>query len=238
MRLQSTDLVPSVPASPRDIMAETVKVPTFSGKAADFPVFRTKFTVYADALGLGGVLDCEDDVTTAQQKRLYNLLVLALPEAALHVIRKDERKSATAGNDAWEALLHRYEHDGIHRHGDLDEKQRPEETCMDFFNRLVDLQAQLGRVDEEVPDLRLVMSIIRGLRPEYAAMTDTINERDSAVTVEFCRRCLGLRGQLGVLHAPDTVRVPGHVQMSAVHHLLCQSNWPASVKVTDYGSSS
>ena len=137
-------------------------MPTFSGKAADFPVFRTKFTAYADALGLGGVLDCEDDVTTAQQKRLYSLLVLALPEAALHVIRKVERKSATAGNDAWEALLHRYEHDGIHRRGDLlnalDEKQRPEETCMDFFNRLVDLQAKLGRVDEEVPDRRLVIT--------------------------------------------------------------------------------
>ena len=180
-------------------MAETVKVPTFSGKAADFPVFRTKFTAYADALGLGGVLDCEDDVTTAQQKRLYSLLVLALPEAALHVIRKVERKSATAGNDAWEALLHRYEHDGIHRRGDLlnalDEKQRPEETCMDFFNRLVDLQAQLGRVDEEVPDRRLVMNIIRGLRPEYAAMTDTINERDSAVTVEFMETLLATTGQ-------------------------------------------
>ena len=64
----------------------------------------TKFTAYTDALGLGGVLDCEDDVTTAQQKRLYSLLILALPEAALHVICKVERKSATAGNDAWEAL--------------------------------------------------------------------------------------------------------------------------------------
>ena len=137
--------------------------------------------------------------TTAQQKRFYSLLVLALPEAALHVFRKVERKSVTAGNDAWEALLHRYEHDGIHRRGDLlnalDEKQRPEETCMDFFNRLVDLQAQLGRFDEEVPDRRLVMNIIRGLRPEYAAMTDTINERDSAVTVEFMETLLATTGQ-------------------------------------------
>ena len=45
-----------------------------------------------------------------------------------------------------------------------------------------------------MPDRRLVMNIIRGLRPEYAAMTDTINERDSAVTVEFMENLLATTG--------------------------------------------
>ena len=41
------------PDPPRDIMAETVKVPTFSGKAADFPVIRVVQYEYRYCMGTG-----------------------------------------------------------------------------------------------------------------------------------------------------------------------------------------
>mmetsp|Transcript_9927 Transcript_9927/g.28431 ORF Transcript_9927/g.28431 Transcript_9927/m.28431 type:complete len:93 (-) Transcript_9927:638-916(-) len=78
------------------------------------------------------------------------------PEATLHVVRKIDRKSPTASYDAWQALLGRFEHSGVYQLGELydtlDEKQRPEESCLDVFNRLMHERAQLGRVGEEVPN--------------------------------------------------------------------------------------
>ena len=179
-------------------MAESVKVPVFSGKAADFPLFRTRFTAFVDAVGCDAALDSEGEDDAAQQKKLYSLLVLALPETTLHIIRKVDRKSKAAGFHAWQALLRRFEHDGIHRRGDLldalDEKQRQEETCVDFFTRLLDVQAQLARVDEVVPDRRIVMNVVRGLRPEYSTMTDALNERDSSLTLDFVENLLATTG--------------------------------------------
>jgi len=69
-------------------MAESVKVPVFSVKSADFPLFRTRFTAFVDAVGCDAALDSEGEDDAAQQKKLYSLLVLALPETTLHVIRK------------------------------------------------------------------------------------------------------------------------------------------------------
>jgi hypothetical protein len=179
-------------------MAESVKVPVFSGKAVDFPVFRVRFTAFVDAAGYDAALDDLDDATPAQHKKLYSLLVLALPESALHVIRKVERSSPKAGYEAWQALLQRFEHGGVHRRGDLldelDEPQRGGESCMDFFNRLVDIRAQLSRVDEEVSDRRIVLNLIRGLRPEYSTMTDTLNERDEKLTLDFMEELLETTG--------------------------------------------
>jgi hypothetical protein len=98
-----------------------------------------------------------------RQQHQY-LLVLALPEITLHIIRKVDRKSKAPGFHAWQALLRRFEHDGIHRRGDiqdaLDEKQRHEETCVDFVTRLQYVQAQFARVDELVPDRRIVMNVV------------------------------------------------------------------------------
>jgi hypothetical protein len=114
----------------------------------------------------------------------------------LHIIRKVDRKSKATGFHAWHALLRRFEHDGIHRRGDLldalDEKQRQEEICVDFFSRLLDVPAQLARVDEVVPDRRIVMNVVRGLRPEYSTMTDALNGRDS--TVDFGDNFLATTG--------------------------------------------
>jgi hypothetical protein len=175
-----------------------VKVPVFSGKAADFPLFRTRFTSFVDAVGCDGALDSEGEDNVAPQKKLYNLLVLALPETTLHIIRKVDRKSKAAGFHTWQALLRRLEHDGIHRRGDLrdgmDEKQRQEETCVDFFSRLLDVQAQLARVDEVVPNRRIVMNVARGPRPEYSTMTDALNERDSSLTLDFVENILATTG--------------------------------------------
>jgi hypothetical protein len=126
-------------------------------------------------------------------------MVLALPEMTLHIIRTVDRKSKAAGCHAWQALLRRFEHDGIHRRGDLldveDEKQRLEETCVDFFTRLLDGQAQLARVDEVIPDRRIVMKVCaRGLRHEYSFMTDALNERDSTLTLDFVESLLATIG--------------------------------------------
>jgi hypothetical protein len=58
-----------------------------------------------DAVGCDAALDSEGEDDAAQQKKLYNLLVLALPETTLHIIRKVDRKSKAAGFHAWHALL-------------------------------------------------------------------------------------------------------------------------------------
>jgi hypothetical protein len=64
-----------------------VKVHVFSGKAVDFPLFRTRFTAFVDALGCDAAQDSEGADDVAQQKKLYSLLKLALPEMTLHIIR-------------------------------------------------------------------------------------------------------------------------------------------------------
>jgi hypothetical protein len=121
-------------------MIESVKVPLFSGKAADFPLFRTRFTTSVDAVGCDAALDSEGEDDAAQQSKLYILLVLALHEMTLHIIRKVDRKSKADGLHASQVLLRRFGHDGIHRCGDLRDalngKQRHVETFVDIFTRL------------------------------------------------------------------------------------------------------
>jgi hypothetical protein len=58
-------------------MDESVKVHVFSGKAADFSFFRTRFTAFVDMVDRDVAMDSKvvDDV--AKQKKLYTLMVLA-----------------------------------------------------------------------------------------------------------------------------------------------------------------
>jgi hypothetical protein len=46
-------------------MGESVKGPCFSGKAADFPLFRAQFTAFVDAVGYGGAMDSEGENNAA-----------------------------------------------------------------------------------------------------------------------------------------------------------------------------
>jgi hypothetical protein len=71
------------------------------------------------AVGSDAALDSESADDAPHDKKLYNLLVLALPEMTLHIVRKVDRKSKAIGFHAWQAVHSRFEDDGIHRRRDI-----------------------------------------------------------------------------------------------------------------------
>jgi hypothetical protein len=48
-------------------------------------------------VGFSAALDSRDEDDATQQKKLYSLLMLALPEKTLHIIRKVDRKGKVIG---------------------------------------------------------------------------------------------------------------------------------------------
>jgi hypothetical protein len=65
---------------------------------------------------------------------------------------------------------------------------------VDFFTNLLDVQTQFARVDEAIPDRRIVMNVVRGLWPKYSTMAYVVNERDSSLIVDFVDNLLATIG--------------------------------------------
>jgi Reverse transcriptase (RNA-dependent DNA polymerase)/gag-polypeptide of LTR copia-type len=178
---------------------ESVKLPCFSGKPEDFGSWKLKITAFWDRLDLGPELLTDAMAGSAtQQRHIYSDLVLALPKDCIYLIQNIPRADPKSGFLAWKELLDHYEDAGIDRRADLEqalqEPQRPTETCMQFYSRLVTISNQLADVGESTPDSRLVMKIISGLRPEYIPITANLDETDQKLTLAKMRQILSQKG--------------------------------------------
>ena len=178
---------------------ESVKLIKFSGQDADFDIWKRRFTAYGKRRGYGPAFNGAEGASAQQQAELYADLLLALPDADMHLIINIDEDDAAAGHKAWRALVAHYEDDGLHRkrllEDELAEPQRDGESCMEFYNRLVHVRSKLAHVGETVTDDQLKMKIIRGLRDDYNALTDTLDEQDGKLGLQDLKTELNRQGR-------------------------------------------
>ena len=176
---------------------ESVKLPRFSGEEADFDVWKLRFKAFAATQSWGPALLDSSEATAKQHGDLYANLVLALPEDDLAIIEDIDQDSSEGGHLAWTALVRHYEDDGIYRCAQLleqmDQEQQDDETSLEYLNRLVRLQKKLARVDEIVTDRRVIMHLVKGLKDDYASITDTWDV--ATVTLDMARKDLLQKGK-------------------------------------------
>ena len=176
---------------------ESVKLPKFSGDEADFDVWKMRFKAFAMTHPWGPAITDSGDATVKHHGSLYANLVLSLPEDQLAIIEDIGETNPKCGYLAWAALIQHYEDDGIYRCAQLlemmDLQQPDDETSLEYLNRLVRLQKKLARVGEVVTDRRVVMHLVKGLKDDYASITDTWDV--TRVTLDRVRKDLLQKGK-------------------------------------------
>ena len=136
-----------------------------------------RFKALAITQSWGAAILDNPETTKKQHGDLYANLVLALPEDGLAIIDGVQEAENKSGYLAWEVLIQHYEDDGIYRCAqlleDMDHEQQDGETSLEFLNRLVRTQKKLARVNEIVTDRRMIMHLVKGVKDDYASITDT-----------------------------------------------------------------
>jgi hypothetical protein len=156
-----------------------VKLPKFSGERRDFDVRKKRFRAFGLMQRWAPALLENDAATVQQHLDLYSIFIVALPEDGLSIIENVHEVDKNCGLKAWTAWVDHYEDGGISRLAellhDMEKALADDKTCLRYLNRLVRLQRQLTPVGKDVHDRRVIMYLVKGLRPEHNSITDTWN---------------------------------------------------------------
>ena len=160
---------------------DRIQVPAFNGEEASYYSWKRKAKAFFTTQGLGETLKESEATSTDQTKRqakLYSLLILAVSEKDELLIAEFE-DTPNAGYAAWRAIVEHYEDTGVYRTGELrdqlEEKQRPDETGVQYLLRLVSVRKQLKDVNVDITDDHIMHNVVRGLRKEYDVLTHGLN---------------------------------------------------------------
>jgi len=176
---------------------ETVKVPFLQDSSKYFP-WKKKFQAYSHIKEFGAALNSDEGCTQLQQDKLIGSLMMSVDDKYHSIFSDIDIGEHECGTRAWKALVEFMEDDGVHSKGELWEEfqeiQRPSETCLEFFNRLVEMRTRLMAVGEEVSVGQLVTNVIKGLRDEYDVVTGPLDETNKKLDLKAIREILKRQG--------------------------------------------
>ena len=175
-------------------MADTIRVPIFSGKKEDWDIWSFRFQAFCDAHDLGNVLRNDNHGLPEHRKKVRSWLALAMQSAVcINIIRNIPTDDVECGTVAWIKLREHFENSSAARKvslmGQLQSSQRAQESAAEFLTRLEGIAADLEAIGVKIPGETLARNVIVGLRPEYGTVVQLLLSRDD-FSLDSVRRAI------------------------------------------------